>query len=111
MNITLQDLMNGVIYAGTLAGALAGIGVLLHFAVVRPVRKFLNSEITVHLVEIRTSLDDNGHELAQLREDHEHLATAFREHTADGHGPERNHLGTNAVPRTDGTQPVRTTGT
>ena len=110
MNITLQDLLNGVIYAGALAGAISGIGVLLHFMVVRPVRKFLNTEITVHLVEIRESLDDNGHELAQLREDHERLAAEIRAHTSDNHGPE-NQNGSRAVPRETGTKDRRTTGT
>jgi len=86
MNITLQDFFNGVIYAGALAGAISGIGILLHFTVVRPVRKFLKTEVTVHLVEIKSAIDDNGHELTQLREDYERLATEFHDHVSDGHG-------------------------
>ena len=110
MNITLQDFFNGVIYAGALAGAISGIGILLHFTVVRPVRKFLKTEVTVHLVEIKSSIDDNGHELAQLREDHERLAADFRAHTSDNHGP-GNQNGSRAVPRDAGTKDRRTTGT
>lgn len=64
--MTVQQLVNGVVYAGTVAGALSGIGVFLHFAVVRPVRGFLRREIVANLVEIKAALDGNADTLEGL---------------------------------------------
>ena len=57
--MTIQELLNGVIYAGTLAGALAAILAFLHFAVVRPMRSFLRKEIVGSLVDIKDALEQN----------------------------------------------------
>lgn len=43
--MTMRQFLNGVIYAGSVAAALMGIGAFLHFAVVRPMRNFLRNEI------------------------------------------------------------------
>ena len=55
--MTIQELLNGVIYAGTLAGALAAILAFLHFAVVRPMRAFLRKEIVGSLVDIKDAIE------------------------------------------------------
>lgn len=71
--MTVGELLNGVIYAGTLAGAMGGIGVFLHFAAVRPMRAFLRKEIVGSLVEIREAVETNTQstdDLARKLEDH-----------------------------------------
>lgn len=74
MSVTLQELLNGVIYMGTLAGALAGIGLLLNWTVVRPLRGFLRGEIVAELVSIKDALEDNTTTNAMLqRQLHDHI--------------------------------------
>lgn len=71
--MTIHELLNGVIYAGVLAGALTGIGTFLHFAAVRPLRKFLRNEIVENLVEIKEAVEANTSvtdELKHKLEDH-----------------------------------------
>jgi len=71
--MTIHALLNGVIYAGVLAGALTGIGTFLHFAAVRPMRSFLRKEIVGSLVEIREAVETNTRstdDLARKLEDH-----------------------------------------
>jgi hypothetical protein len=55
--MTIQELLNGVIYAGTLASAVAAIMGLLHFGLVRPLRNFLRSEIVDGLTDIRHAVE------------------------------------------------------
>lgn len=54
--MTVHELLNGVIYAGALAGALVAILGFLHFALVRPMRVFLRKEIVGSLVDIRDAV-------------------------------------------------------
>lgn len=71
--ITVEQVGHGVIYAGTLAAALTGIGAFLHFALVRPMRGFLRKEIVGNLVEIKDALEQNTSETEALKhmlEDH-----------------------------------------
>lgn len=74
----VHDLLNGVIYAGALAGSLSGIGLFLHFALVRPIRRFLTREITTHLIDIKDSIDQNNDDVQRLRD-------RFEEHLMKGH--------------------------
>lgn len=55
--MTIQELLNGVIYAGTLAGAIAAIFALMHFSLVRPMRNFLRSEIVDGLTDIKHAVE------------------------------------------------------
>lgn len=55
--MTVQELLNGVIYAGALAGALVAILGFLHFALVRPMRGFLRKEIVGSLVDIKDAIE------------------------------------------------------
>lgn len=78
----VSDLLNGVIYAGALAGAMSGIGVFLHLMVVKPMRKFLSAEITTHLVQIRDAISSNGHEIAGLTQRFDQHLQEFHAHQA-----------------------------
>lgn len=55
--MTIQELLNGVIYAGTLAGAIGAVFALLHFALVRPIKNFLRSEIVDGLTDIKHAVE------------------------------------------------------
>lgn len=69
----VHDLLNGVIYAGALTGALSGIGVFLHFAVVRPMRGFLRNEIVSSIKDVRDAVEkntDSTDELSRKLSDH-----------------------------------------
>lgn len=57
--MTVEELLNGVIYAGTLAGAIGAVLGLLHFGLVRPLRNFLRSEIVDSLTEIKEAVEIN----------------------------------------------------
>ena len=57
--MTVQELLNGVIYAGALAAAVASIFGLLHFALVRPMRSFLRKEIVGSLTDIKDAVEFN----------------------------------------------------
>jgi hypothetical protein len=57
--MTVQELLNGVVYTGALAGAIVAIFGLLHFALVRPIRSFLRREIVGSLVDIKDALEVN----------------------------------------------------
>jgi hypothetical protein len=57
--MTVQELLNGVVYTGTLAGAIVAIFGLLHFALVRPMRSFLRKEIVGSLTEIKDAVEFN----------------------------------------------------
>lgn len=63
----VEELLNGVIYAGTLAGAIAAILGLLHFGLVRPLRNFLRSEIVDGLTEIKQAVEFNTSTVDELR--------------------------------------------
>ena len=57
--MTVEELLNGVVYAGTLAGSTVAILAFLHFAVVRPMKSFLRKEIVGSLVEIKDAVEVN----------------------------------------------------
>lgn len=75
--MTVHDLLNGVIYAGALAGSLSGIGVFMHFAMVRPMRRFLRNEIVASLVDIKDAVDKNTVST-------DYLADKLEDHIANG---------------------------
>lgn len=54
--MTIQQFLNGIIYVGSVLGAITVIGVFGHFAFVRPLRLFLRAEIVDTLVGIRKDL-------------------------------------------------------
>lgn len=64
--MTVEQITNGVVYVGTVAGALSGIGLFLHYAMVRPLRGFLRREIVANLVDISHKLDANTSETQAL---------------------------------------------
>lgn len=76
--MTLAELLNGVVYTGTLAGACVAIGGLAFWVIVRPLRNFLRREIVTELVSIRGSVDSSTKAT-------EALQTQLEQHIADGH--------------------------
>lgn len=56
-SITLAQITNLLATIGTIAGGMTGIGAMVHFAIVRPLRKFLRREIVENLVEINSSVN------------------------------------------------------
>jgi hypothetical protein len=54
--INVHQLLNGIIYAGAVFGALTVIGTCLHFGVLRPMRSFLRQEIVQSLVDIKDAV-------------------------------------------------------
>lgn len=75
--MTVHQLLNGVIYAGALTGAVSGIGVFAHFAFVRPVRSFLRREIVGSLVDIKDAVERSTTAVSSLE-------TKLEEHIANG---------------------------
>lgn len=67
--MSVQELMNGVIYVGTVVGAITGLGAAFHFAILRPFRKFLRNEIVSNLVEIKDGLERQGKALDKVTTD------------------------------------------
>jgi len=65
--MTIQELLNGVIYSGTLAGALVAILGFLHFAMVRPLRNFLRREVVGGLTDIKDAVEINTTTLENLQ--------------------------------------------
>lgn len=57
--MTVEELLSGVIYTGSLAAALVAILGFLHFALVRPMRNFLRREIGGVLVDIKDAVEVN----------------------------------------------------
>lgn len=55
----VQDLGDGLIYLGMVAGALATIGVVLRFAVVRPLQKWLREQIKPDLTAVHAEVTPN----------------------------------------------------
>ena len=76
--ITLRQLGNTIIYIGAVAGALAAIGLLIHSAIVRPLRKFLRNEIVGSLVDIKDAVDNLSEETSGLKQ-------KVTDHIQDGH--------------------------
>jgi hypothetical protein len=80
--VTIHQFLNGVLYTGAVAGALAAIGLILNICVVRPVRGFLRKEIVSSLVDIKESVDRSTIATAAL--DHKvelHIANGTHAHT------------------------------
>lgn len=76
-DVSVNTVLNGVIQAGTVCLALGGIGAFLHFAVVRPFRKFLREEVSNHLVDIKKAVEHNI-------ESTEDIGNKLNEHIANG---------------------------
>ncbi len=70
--MTISELLNGVIYTGTLASALSGIGALIYLTAVRPFTKFLRREIVENLVEIKDAINNHSNDLMTLRNEFEY---------------------------------------
>lgn len=58
-DIPLRTIGAAVIYLGMVAGALAAIGVVLRFAVVRPLQKWLREQIRAPLTEVHAEVTPN----------------------------------------------------
>jgi hypothetical protein len=54
--MTVAQLLQAIIMAGTVAGALSALGIVAHFAIIRPFRKFIRREIVGNLVEIKDAV-------------------------------------------------------
>jgi hypothetical protein len=54
--MTVAQLLQFIILAGTVAGAMTTIGIVIHFAVIRPFRRFIRKEIVGNLVEIKDAV-------------------------------------------------------
>lgn len=65
--MTVGELLNGVIYAGTLAGAIAAIMGVLHYGLVRPLKNFLRSEIVDELKDIKMAVEVNTSTTDEVR--------------------------------------------
>jgi hypothetical protein len=61
--ITLKELVDGVQIVAVFCGSLLSIFAFFHFALVKPIKKFLQNEIVANLVEINKSLQDNTSKL------------------------------------------------
>ncbi len=64
--MTIHQFLDGVIYSGSIAGALAALGILGHYVIVRPLRALVEDQITAHLVEIKDVLESQASGLAEL---------------------------------------------
>jgi hypothetical protein len=78
---TVKTLGDVVIYLGALAGALAAIGLLMRYTLLRPFRAFLSREISGPLGEIRDQLATYG-DLSKRLDDHlvNHAGELGRQH-------------------------------
>lgn len=84
MNVTIADLIAGVIYTGTLTAALTGIGAFMHFAVVRPMRSFLRKEIVGSLTDIKDAVNNSTQTINDLDARlTQHITNGGHMHTAD----------------------------
>lgn len=61
--ITLKQLIDGVQIVAVFCGSLLSIFAFFHFALVKPIKKFLQNEIVANLVEINKSLQENTSKL------------------------------------------------
>lgn len=67
----LQDLGDALIYVGALAAALAAIGIVLRWAVVRPVQRYIQREILGPLTRIERRLDQHIRDTGAHVADHQ----------------------------------------
>jgi hypothetical protein len=61
--ITVQQLVNGVQIVAVFCGSLLSIFAFFHFALVKPIKKFLQNEIVSNLVDINHSIQENTSKL------------------------------------------------
>lgn len=65
--MTVRELTDLLIYAGTVAGALAAIGIFLRFAVVRPLKSWIHEQIAPQTQKIEKIHDEvtpnSGHSI------------------------------------------------
>lgn len=60
MTITLEEFFTGVIYAGAVAAALAAIGVVMRFAVLKPLVRHIKEQVSAPLNRVHTEVHTNG---------------------------------------------------
>lgn len=80
--MTVAQLLHGIVTAGVVAGALASIGLVIHWVLVRPLRNMLRNEIVGHLVSIKENLKEHTTSLGDLEE---RLAEHINNHEGVGH--------------------------
>lgn len=61
--ISLNDLINGLQVVAVFCGSLLSIFAFFHFALVKPIKTFLQREIVANLVDINKSIQDNTSKL------------------------------------------------
>jgi hypothetical protein len=61
--ISLEDLVNGVQIVAVFCGSILSIFAFFHFALVRPIKSFLQREIVTNLVDINNSIQENSRKL------------------------------------------------
>jgi len=61
--ITLKELVDGVQVLAVFLGSLLSIFAFFHFALVKPIKKFLTNEIVANLVDINNSIQTNTSKL------------------------------------------------
>jgi hypothetical protein len=57
--ITLKELLDGIQVVAVFCGSLLSIVAFFHFALVRPIKGFLQREVVSNLVEINKSIQDD----------------------------------------------------
>jgi hypothetical protein len=61
--ISLEDLLNGIQVIAVFCGSLLSIVAFFHFALVRPIKRFLQREVVANLVDINNSIQANTSKL------------------------------------------------
>jgi hypothetical protein len=82
ITMTVAQLLQAIITAGTVAGAISALGVVAHFAIIRPFRKFIRKEIVGNLVEIKDAVGGTAR-LDALTTRLDALATRVDEHLSN----------------------------
>jgi hypothetical protein len=61
--ITLKELIDGIQVVAVFCGSLLSIVAFFHFALVRPIKRFLQREVVANLVDINNSIQANTSKL------------------------------------------------
>lgn len=61
--ITLKELIDGVQVVAIFCGSVLSIFAFFHFALVKPIKGFLQREIVANLIDINKSIQDNTSKL------------------------------------------------
>lgn len=79
--ISLEDLVNGMQVVAVFCGSLLSIFAFFHFALVRPIKGFLQREIVANLVDINESIQNNTKEIQENTSKlDEHIANGGHSH-------------------------------